>query len=92
MTDKQPRMPYSKDTPQSLRLSSSFLDSIRVLGWKPTQNATLVNTFHKNGVIVSIQATSRLAKNFHLVISKNDGVVIRLLTQSEILDFLRKAN
>jgi hypothetical protein len=89
MTDKQPRMPYTKDTPQNLRLSSSFLDSIRVLGWKPTAQAALVNTFHKNGVIVSIQATARLGKSYHLVISKSDGVVIRLLTQSEILDFLR---
>lgn len=89
MTDKQPRVSYSKNTPQNARLSSSFLDSIRVLGWKPTAQAALVNTFHKNGVIVSIQATSRLSKSYHLVISKNDGVVIRLLTQSEILDFLR---
>lgn len=92
MTDKQPRVSYSKDTPQNLRLSSSFLDSIRVLGWKPTTNAALVNTFHKAGVVVSIQATSRLSKSYHLVISKNDGVVIRLLTQSEILDFLRTYN
>lgn len=92
MTDKQPRVSYSKNTPQNVRLSSSFLDSIRVLGWKPTAQAALVNTFHKNGVIVSIQATSRLSKSYHLVISKNDGVVIRLLTQSEILDFLRTHN
>ena len=89
MTDTQPRVSYSKNTPQHARLSSSFLDSIRVLGWKPTANAALANTFYKDATIVSIQPTSRLAKNYHLVISKTDGVVIRLLTQSEILDLLR---
>ena len=92
MTDKQPRVSYSKNTPQHARLSSSFLDSVRVLGWKPTANAALVNTFYKGNTIISIQATSRLGKNYHLVISKNDGVVIRLLTQSEILDLLRTHN
>lgn len=92
MTDKQPRVSYSKNTPQNARLSSSFLDSIRVLGWKPTTNAALVNTFYKGDTIVSIQSTGRLSKSYHLVISKNDGVVIRLLTQSEILELLRTYN
>lgn len=74
-----------------IKLSNAITDVLRVYGWKESSTAKVPHTFFKPNLIVSIQPTARKTKMFHLAIHQLDkvsGVEVRLLTQSDLHDYL----